>query len=136
MVLRGTGLLRWCPPVLFESGPGRREVRADARDLFSLFTEEHGYSVYLLKAFLAGAPARLRRLRPAHEYPFLAFNTWRSNDKSLTACELTTSDARSEVARTAGQVVYVRLVDLFRGRHRPNLERPRRLSAQTSRVRA
>jgi FkbM family methyltransferase len=78
MVLRGAAALlrRWSPPVLFESGPGGVEkFGLTRRDLFSIFTEEHGYSVYLLKSFLNGSPPLdFAGFDRAHEYPFLAFN--------------------------------------------------------------
>ena len=63
-------------PVLFESGPGGVEkFGLTRRDLFGLLTEEHGYSVYLLKSFLNGdPPLAFADFDRAHEYPFQAFN--------------------------------------------------------------
>jgi FkbM family methyltransferase len=77
-VLRGgeKTISRYHPIVLFESG---REKLATfnftTAEVFEFFTQQHSYSIFLLKDFLNnGEPLSLERFDQAHEYPFQAFN--------------------------------------------------------------
>lgn len=78
LVLRGaTRLLETHgPDILFESGPGGLESYGLTRcDLFSYLTQKHGYSIYLVNAFLNdGPPLTFEAFEKAHTYPFQAFN--------------------------------------------------------------
>lgn len=78
MALRGARQLidRCRPSIIFESSPnGAKSYGMTHRDIFDLFTQELGYSIYFFKDYLSEhGPTDWARFDAAHHYPFAAFN--------------------------------------------------------------